>query len=215
MLHLAIVEDNHDIRAGLSLLLNHADGMNCAHTYQSAEEALEALPPLKIDVALIDIHLPGITGIALIALLKPLMPRTEFMICTVYEDDDHIFRAIQAGATSYMLKRTPAEQLVAAIREVSQGGSPMSGKIARKVVEAFMLASKPIEQKQSQHQEHWQKLTVREKELLEWLAKGYRYQEIADKLFISIDTVRAHIRNIYEKLQVNSKIEAINKVFGN
>lgn len=203
-IQIAIVEDNHDIRTGLMMIVNGTDDLECRQTFSSAEEAIKILPLNCPDVVLMDIDLPGINGIECIKLLKEQCDITQYMMLTVYEDDDKIFRSLEAGATGYMLKKTPPSQLVEAIKDVSSGGSPMNAQIARKVVASF---SKPKPNKAAEE------LTKRELELLELLSKGYRYKEIADKLFISQDTVRTHIRNIYIKLQVNSKIEAINKVF--
>jgi DNA-binding NarL/FixJ family response regulator len=154
-----------------------------------------------------DIDLPGINGIECIKIMKEKCVQTQFMMLTVFEDDDKIFRSLKAGASGYMLKKSTPAQLVEAIKDLSTGGSPMNAQIARKVVASFQLA----EQKKIANSVEG--LTKREVELLELLSKGYRYKEIAEKLFISSDTVRTHIRNIYVKLQVNSKIEAINKAF--
>ncbi|MES2380296.1 MAG: response regulator transcription factor [Bacteroidota bacterium] len=203
-IQIAIVEDNHDIRTGLMMIVNGTDDLECRQTFSSAEEAIKILPLNCPDVVLMDIDLPGINGIECIKFLKETCDVTQYMMLTVYEDDEKIFRSLEAGATGYMLKKTPPLQLVEAIKDVSSGGSPMNAQIARKVVASF---NKPKPNKAAEE------LTKRELELLELLSKGYRYKEIADKLFISQDTVRTHIRNIYIKLQVNSKIEAINKVF--
>lgn len=203
-IQIAIVEDNHDIRTGLMMIVNGTDDLECRQTFSSAEEAIKILPLHCPDVVLMDIDLPGINGIECIKQLKEQCDATQYMMLTVYEDDEKIFRSLEAGATGYMLKKTPPSQLVEAIKDVSSGGSPMNAQIARKVVASF---NKPKANKAAEE------LTKRELELLELLSKGYRYKEIADKLFISQDTVRTHIRNIYIKLQVNSKIEAINKVF--
>ena len=203
-IQIAIVEDNHDIRTGLMMIVNGIDDLECRQTFVSAEEALRVIPLNKPDVVLMDIDLPGINGIECIKLLREKCPSILYMMLTVFEDDDKIFRSLEAGATGYMLKKTPPAQLVSAIIDISNGGSPMNAQIARKVVASF---SNPKINKDAEE------LTKREMELLELLSKGYRYKEIAEKLFISQDTVRTHIRNIYVKLQVNSKIEAINKVF--
>lgn len=203
-IQIAIVEDNHDIRTGLMMIVNGTDDLECRQTFSSAEEAIKILPLNCPDVVLMDIDLPGINGIECIKVLKEQCDATQYMMLTVYEDDEKIFRSLEAGATGYMLKKTPPLQLVEAIKDLSSGGSPMNAQIARKVVASF---NKPKPNKAAEE------LTKRELELLELLSKGYRYKEIADKLFISQDTVRTHIRNIYIKLQVNSKIEAINKVF--
>jgi DNA-binding NarL/FixJ family response regulator len=152
-----------------------------------------------------DIDLPGMNGIEAIRKLKEQCTTTLYMMLTVYEDDDKIFNSLKAGASGYMLKKTPPIQLVEALKDLASGGSPMNTQIARKVVASFQQTEKKLT--------NTEELTKREIELLELLSKGFRYKEIADKLFISQDTVRTHIRNIYIKLQVNSKIEAINKVF--
>lgn len=203
-IQVAIVEDNHDIRTGLMMIVNGVDELECRQTFSSAEEALKILPLHCADVVLMDIDLPEMNGIDCIKLLKEKCTETQFMMLTVFEDDDKIFRSLEAGATGYLLKKTSPAQLVDCIKDLVSGGSPMNAQIARKVVASF---NKPKVNKTSEE------LTKREMELLGLLSKGYRYKEIADQLFISQDTVRTHIRNIYVKLQVNSKIEAINKVF--
>lgn len=203
-IQIVIVEDNHDIRTGLMMIVNGTGDLECRQTFSSAEDALKILPLSCPDVVLMDIDLPGMNGIDCIRLLKEQCGDTLYMMLTVYEDDEKIFRSLEAGATGYMLKRTPPAQLVEAIKDLYNGGSPMNAQIARKVVASF---NKPRLNKSAEE------LTKREMELLELLSKGFRYKEIADKLFISQDTVRTHIRNVYIKLQVNSKVEAINKVF--
>jgi DNA-binding NarL/FixJ family response regulator len=203
-IQIAIVEDNHDIRTGLMMIVNGTDDLECRQTFATAEEALRVLPISCPDVVLMDIDLPGMNGIECIKQLREKCASTLYMMLTVFEDDEKIFRSLEAGATGYMLKKTPPAQLVDAIKDMCNGGSPMNAQIARKVVASF---SKPKTSKDAEE------LTKRELELLELLSKGYRYKEIADKLFISQDTVRTHIRNVYVKLHVNSKIEAINKVF--
>lgn len=171
--------------------------------FADAETALKELAREPVEIALFDINLPGMNGIECIRRLKIIHPLTQCMILTVYDKPDTIFEALKAGAVSYLLKSTPADKIIAAIEEVTNGGSPISGQIARKIIEAFTLREKT--------NEYFQQLTRREQELLELLSKGYRYGEIADKLYISIETVRTHIRNIYEKLQVNSRMEALKK----
>ncbi len=203
-IQIAIVEDNHDIRTGLMMIVNGTDDLECRQTFATAEEALQVLPISCPEVVLMDIDLPGMNGIECIKQLREKCSSTLYMMLTVFEDDEKIFRSLEAGATGYMLKKTPPAQLVEAIKDMCHGGSPMNAQIARKVVASF---SKPKTSKDAEE------LTKRELELLELLSKGYRYKEIADKLFISQDTVRTHIRNVYVKLHVNSKIEAINKVF--
>jgi DNA-binding NarL/FixJ family response regulator len=203
----AIVEDNNDIRKGLMMIVNSSEEIECSQTFASAEEAIRILPLNCADVVLMDIDLPGMNGIECIRLLREKCAQTQFMMLTVFEDDEKIFRSLEAGASGYMLKRTGPDELVAAIRSLTAGGSPMNAQIARRVVASFQ---KNIPKAQNAEVEQ---LTRREMELLDLLSKGYRYKEIASRLFISVDTVRTHIRNIYTKLHVNSKIEAINKVY--
>jgi DNA-binding NarL/FixJ family response regulator len=205
-INIAIVEDNQDIRTGLVELLNASPELTCKYEFSNAEDAVHRLPELQVDVVLMDINLPGISGIEALQLLKDKCDNTLFVMLTVYEDDDNIFKSLEAGASGYLLKNTPAEKIIESIKEVVQGGSPMNAQIARKVVQFF-------QQQGARKMKHAEELSKREMELLVLLSKGYRYKEIAEKLFISRDTVRTHIRNIYVKLQVNSKIEAINKVF--
>lgn len=205
-IRVAIVEDTDDIRNGLSMIINGTAGFTCEHIFPNAEDALLNIPKDKPDVVLMDIDLPGMNGISCIEALKELCPTTQFMMLTVYEDDDKIFRSLQAGATGYLLKKTSPIQLLDSIKDLYNGGSPMNTQIARRVVASFQKIAPPKIQ-------HTDGLTKREFELLELLSKGYRYKDISEKLFISTDTVRTHIRNIYVKLQVRSKIEAINKVF--
>jgi DNA-binding NarL/FixJ family response regulator len=202
-IRVAIVEDTKDIREGLEMLVNASEGFSCSHVCPTAEDAMEKLPLDPPDVVLMDINLPGMSGPECVKKLKPLCPKTQFLMCTVYEEDEHIFESLKAGATGYILKKTPPSKLLEAITDICNGGSPMTGGIARRVIASF---SPPATNAASE-------LSAREYEILESLAKGYRYKEIADKLFISIDTVRSHIRNIYEKLQVHSRTEALNKVF--
>jgi DNA-binding NarL/FixJ family response regulator len=171
--------------------------------YKDGETALLELTANPVEVGLFDVNLPGMSGIDCIQRLKILHPKMQMMILTVYDNTDTIFRALQAGATSYLLKTTPPEKVVEAIQEVHDGGSPISSQIARKVIEAFASGKRG--------NKYFQELSRREQEILEQLSKGFRYKEIADQLFLSIDTVRTHIRNIYEKLQVNSRAEALKK----
>lgn len=203
-LKVCIVEDTEDIRNGLAQMINLAGDFICEKVFADGESAVKEIPAYQPDVVLMDIDLPGINGIECISRLKEQCPQTQFMMLTVYEDDDKVFRSLEAGATGYMLKRTSPAQLVEAIKDLHNGGSPMNAQIARRVVASFSKAKVPI---------NAEELTKREFELLDLLSQGYRYKDIAAKLFISQDTVRTHIRNIYVKLQVKSKIEAINKVF--
>ena len=204
MIRVAIVEDITDIREGWAGILGMSEGFTCEYTFSNAEDALQTLKQHPVDVVLMDINLPGMSGIECMTLLKPLHPHMQFMVCTVYEDDEHIFNALKAGATGYILKKTEPGKMLDSIHDLHNGGSPMNAMIARKVISNFQ---KPAPET------HMQSLTQREQELLQLLAKGLRYKEIADKLFLSTDTVRTHIRNIYRKLEVQSRTEAINKVF--
>jgi two-component system, NarL family, response regulator LiaR len=201
-----IVEDRYDIREALRILIHETGDCACVGAYASAEDALEAIPALQPDVVLMDINLPGIDGIECIRQLKPLCPKVQFMICTVYDEEEKIFDALSAGANSFILKRSSGEKLVEAVKELYNGGSPISGDIARKIVKHF--------QRPATSQQDAYALTAREKEILELLARGITYQQVADQLFISSKTVRKHVYNIYEKLQVNSRMEAVNKYFG-
>ena len=201
-----IVEDRKDIRESLKILVNDAPDCSCIGDFANGEEALKAIPELQPDVVLMDIDLPGMNGIECIRLLKPLCPRVQFMICTVYDEDEKIFDALAAGANSYILKRSNSDTLISSVKDLYNGGSPMSSDIARKIVQQFQKAL-PSE-KEDFH------LTAREKEILELLAKGLTYQQAADKIFISGKTIKKHVYNIYEKLHVNSRTEAVNKYYG-
>ena len=205
MIQVAIVEDIREIKEGLELLIDSSEGFRCIKTYSNAEEAMEDLPQINPDVVLMDINLPGINGIEAVRFLKPKIPATQFIMSTVYEDDENIFESLKAGASGYLLKKTAPSKILESITEVFNGGSPMSSQIARKVIGSFQ---------QKNSIEDSSLLTQREKEILKLLARGLRYKEIATELTISIDTVRTHTRHIYEKLQVQSRIEAINKVMG-
>jgi DNA-binding NarL/FixJ family response regulator len=201
----SIVEDIDDIRQAMRVLINGSVGYECVHVYADAEEALDKMPAQDINIVLMDINLPGMDGIACIKALKPVMPNAQFMMCTVYDDDDHIFNALQSGASGYMLKRTSPAQILEAIRDLSEGGSPMSSEIARRVVNSM--------QKNGKTATAVDLLTDRETEILDFLAKGYLYKEIATELFISKETVKKHIHNIYEKLHVQNRTEALNKAY--
>ncbi len=202
-----IVEDRTDIREALFALVDSQPNLSCIGTYENAEDALSHIPELQPNVVLMDIDLPKMNGIECIKLLKPKCPRVQFMICTVYDEDEKVFEALRTGANGYILKRSPPARLLEAIVELFHGGSPMSSDIARKIVLSFQ--QKPEEKIQEEYH-----ITPREQEILQLLSKGLSYQELADKLFISSKTVRKHIFNIYEKLHVNSRMEAVNKYFG-
>ncbi len=202
-----IVEDRIDIREALFALVDSQPNLTCIGTFENAEDALVGIPELQPNVVLMDIDLPKMDGIECIKLLKPKCPRVQFMICTVYDEDEKVFEALSTGANGYILKRSPPARLLEAIVELYHGGSPMSSDIARKIVLSFQ--QKPEEKIQEEYH-----ITPREQEILQLLSKGLSYQELADKLFISSKTVRKHIFNIYEKLHVNSRMEAVNKYFG-
>ncbi|HEU4555981.1 MAG TPA: response regulator transcription factor [Chitinophaga sp.] len=206
IISVAIVEDNHDIRTAMELLINGSEGYACVGTFNNAETAQEQIPHLLPNVVLMDFNLPGgMNGIECIARLKAEFPDMQFMMLTVYEDDDKIFQALEAGASGYILKKTSPGELLEAIRDVHEGGSPMSSQIARRVVAYFQKQAKPNPALEA--------LTSREKEILDQLSKGFLYKEIASNLYISIETVRRHVHNIYEKLHVRSRTDAVNKYY--
>lgn len=202
-IRVAIVEDEPDICNALRVLINGSEGFSCKHVYSTAEDALMNIPSVLPDVVLMDINLPGKNGIECTKTLKQQCANTQFMMCTVYDNDDHIFEALRAGATGYLLKRTSPAQILEAIRDLHTGGSPMSSEIARRVVESM----------QTKKTGATEVLTQRENEILNYLSKGYLYKEIAAVLFISKETVKKHIHNIYEKMQVQTRTEALNKAF--
>jgi DNA-binding NarL/FixJ family response regulator len=206
-----IVDDNNELRAALEEIISMSDGYKCAGTMSTAEEAIRKLPLIKPDVVLMDINLGGgETGIDCVRELKPLMPSTNFMMCTVYEEDEKIFEALNAGASGYILKKTAPGKLLEAIRELYQGGAPMSSQIARKVVAAFQKHTTT----QGTSENDLSRLSNREKEILELLSRGLMYKEIAAALFISQETVRKHVYHVYEKLHVGNRVEAVNKFYG-
>lgn len=207
-----IVDDNRELRNALEEIVSMSQDYQCIGTMGSAEEAITMLPVLKPDVVLMDINLGTVeNGIDAVRHLKPRMPGTNFMMCTVYEEDEKIFEALNAGASGYILKKTAPDKLLAAIRELYEGGAPMSSQIARKVVLAF-------QQKQNSgndtNADEIQSLSQREKEILEFLSKGLMYKEIAAQLFLSPETVRKHVYHIYEKLHVSNRVAAVNKFYG-
>lgn len=197
----SIVEDDPKAREIMVDWVNRASGLRCVSDHGSAEDALTTIPERQPHVVLMDINLPGMNGVECVRRLKPLLPETQFVMLTVYEDSDHIFQALQAGAAGYMLKRTSRADLMAAIRDVQAGGSPMTTNIARKVVKAFHQVNPPGSAVGA--------LSARENEVLQLLAQGYLYKEIADTLNVAVPTVNTYIRRIYEKLHVRSRTEAI------
>jgi DNA-binding NarL/FixJ family response regulator len=203
MITVAIVEDKQDIRDAMRLLINGTDGFSCTHVCSNGKDALEDLPRHKPDVVLVDINMPGMTGIECVRTLKTRMPGTQFMMETVYEDDDNIFNALRAGATGYILKKTSAAKMLESIKELYSGGSPMSAEVARRVVSSLYVGKNNADDT----------LTDREREVLRLLAKGFIYKEIAAEIKVEYETVKKHIQNIYAKLHVQNKVEAINKAF--
>ena len=200
----SIVEDDAPAREILANWIRRADGFRFVSEHGSTESALETLPAQKPAVVLMDINLPGLNGIECVRRLKPLLPDTQFVMLTVYEDADHIFNALAAGATGYLLKQTPRTELLAALKQVHAGGSPMTSNIARKIVQSFQQQPPPATTEDAE-------LSPREREVLELLARGYLYKEIADTLGISMPTVNTYIRRIYEKLHVRSRSQAVAK----
>jgi DNA-binding NarL/FixJ family response regulator len=199
----SIVEDDAPAREILADWMRHSSGFKCVGAHASVEEALELLPAEKPSVVLMDINLPGLSGIEGVRRLKPLLPDTQFLMLTVYEDADHVFDALAAGATGYLLKQTPRSELLASIKDVLAGGSPMTSNIARRVVQAFHREDATVPESA--------KLSQREREVLELLARGYLYKEITDSLNLSRGTLNTYIRRTYEKLHVRSRAQAVAK----
>ena len=206
MTPIIIIEDDEKIRNYLSALIAGSGEFDLQASFASAEEAIlyfeNGMGDL-IELVLTDVQLPGKSGIEFIGWLKPLRPDIQLMILSAYDDADKVFKALKAGATGYILKTTEAAKLIEALSDLRKGGSPMSNEIARKVVNAF--------QQEIDYKDAKENLSDREREVLHWLSKGFSYKEIAEKLFISVETVRTHIRNIYEKLHVANKMEALRK----
>lgn len=202
---LAIIEDNDKIRNYLFQLLLDAFPEAEVSAYANGEDAFNALKDDPVEMVLFDIELPGMSGIECMYKLKAIHLHMQCMMLTVFDDAENIFKAIKAGANSYMLKNTPPAKIVEAINDLQNGGSPMSSQIARKVIEAF-------QQTDNIKNPSYHLLSRREQEIVQVLAKGFRYKEIADQLFLSQETIRTHIRNIYEKQQVNSRVEALKKI---
>ena len=199
----SIIEDDDWIRENLAAQISRTGGFQCCGCYRNGEEALSQIPKSIPDVILMDINLPKMSGIECVRKLKPLLPSAQILMLTVYEDSDKIFNSLLAGASGYLLKRTPQAEIFEAISEVHRGNSPMSGHIARKVVQYF--------NQRGSAETEIEKLSKREREVLEHLAQGIPYKEIADVLTLSIDTVRMHIKGIYGKLHVHSRGEAVAK----
>ena len=200
----AIVDDSPEIRRNLRRFIGEAPGFRCTCACASGEEALQQLPQNPPDVVLMDIQMPGLSGIECTAAFKRLLPSVPVMMLTVYEDDEAIFNALKAGASGYLLKRSAPAKLLEAITELHHGGAPMTSEIARRVIESFCSSSEPATNN----------LTTRETEILDWLSKGLVAKEVADRLGVGYDTIRYHLKHIYDKLHVHSRTEAVIKYLG-
>ena len=196
-IHIAIVEDDNEIRQTLSLIIDGTAGFSCKYAFPDGESALTSIPNLNIDVVLMDIELPGKSGIEVCGKLKDQCPELDIIMLTVQSDDDSIFESLCVGASGYLLKDTNPADLLVHIQEVFNGGAPMSSRVARRIINSFRIIDNP--------------LSPRESEVLKLLAKGLNYKEVADKLFLSTHTVQTHIKNIYSKLQVKTRAEAVYK----
>src|SRR5271154_3328417 len=203
---IVIVEDLDEVRDGLKNFLALSDEFTVLDTFKNAEEALQEIPGMKPDIVIMDINLPGMNGIECIRQLRNKTPSTQYMMFTVYENDEKVFEALKAGASGYLLKNTGLVQMIESLKQLYDGGSPMSANIARKLVTVFRQQENSLADIKT--------LSNRENEILQLLANGLLYKEIADKLFISVNTVRQHIHKIYEKLHVQNRTEAINKAMG-
>jgi len=203
-IRVSIVEDLAEVREGLVDLVQSDEELSMVSSFKDAESAAEKLPQLRADIVLMDINLPGMSGIDCIRFIKDKCPGTQFLMFTVYENDEKVLQALQAGATGYLLKRTKPQQILDSIKELNQGGSPMSSNIARKLLNIFLHEKKATKK---------EALSDRENEVLQLLADGLLYKEIANRLYIGHGTVRQHLHNIYEKLHVNNRTEAVNRYF--
>jgi len=202
----SIVEDSRGTRESLTELLGRAPGLRCVGAHPTGEKALQAIPEENPDVVLMDINLPGMSGIECVAALKERLPKLQVLMLTTYEESDLIFDSLRNGASGYLLKNMPPADLIQAVEQVHSGGAPMSMQIARKVVNHFQQIRQPASDVE--------RLTKREQEILALLAKGYLYKEIADQLGITLSTVRAHLHTVYEKLHVQSRTQAVVKFLG-
>jgi Response regulator containing a CheY-like receiver domain and an HTH DNA-binding domain len=198
-----VVEDDRTLRQQIVDILGTASDIRCIGAFASAEEALKAIPLKAPDVVLMDIKLPGMSGIDCVAKLKRMLPSLQIIMVTIFEDSERIFRALKAGASGYLVKSRPPEQLLEAIRDVHSGGSPMSSHIARKVVQHFHLLDPSPKEAEN--------LSPREEQVLDLLASGFIYKEIGDKLNISVETVRTYVKNICNKMHVRNRLEAVAK----
>jgi len=203
----AIVEDVADIRESLQTLIAATPGFSCTGAYANAEVAITSIPCNIPDVVLMDINLPGMSGVEAVRQLKESLPCINFLMCTVFKDDENIFQSLRAGAGGYILKSSSSAKILEAIQELLEGGAPMSATIAKQVIDSFYKIPKEVVTKHAE-------LTPREHEVLQLLSRGLLCKEVASRLELSVQTIRNHCANIYEKLRVNTKLEAINIVFG-
>lgn len=203
-INILIIEDQEEIRKGYEFLINNSEGFSCVG-YSNAETAVANLETIQPEVVLMDVNLPGMNGIEATRIIKEKMPDVRIMMFTIYENNENVFSALEAGASGYILKQTKPAQLIEAIKEIYNGGAPMSSQIAKMVVDTFQ--KKNIIETETT-------LTEREEEILRLLASGYRNKDVSEKLFISISTVKSHIYNIYQKLHVTSRVDAVNKIKG-
>ncbi len=205
-IRVAVVEDDELVRENLTRLIHETDGFECVASFATGEQAIQAWPRRAPHVAIMDINLPGMSGVECVRQLKSRFPEVNVVMLTVYDDSERIFQALKMGASGYLLKRSTAAEILQAIQDVHQGGAPMTSYIARKVVQSFRqqrATEKPAEA-----------LSKRETEVLDYVARGYSNKEIADALSISLETVRTHLKRIYEKLHVRSRTEAAMLLFG-
>jgi DNA-binding NarL/FixJ family response regulator len=202
-IRISIVEDDAEIRSHLVTLISGTSGFRLISEHSCAEEAIRAIPLSRPDIVLMDINLPGMSGIECVRSLKKSIAEVQVLMLTVYEDTESIFESLKAGASGYLLKRLPGQKLIEAVRDAHNGGAPMSGQIARKVVQFF--------NQQERREAKLQDLSIREREVLKELAEGRPYKEIADVLNVSIDTVRKHLQSVYQKLHVHNRTEAVVK----
>ncbi len=204
-IRVAIVEDDQQVRENLATLISETNGLECVGTFESGEQALDGMPRRAPDVVLMDVNLPGMSGVECVRQLKTRLPTVQVVMLTVYDDSERIFHALQMGASGYLLKRSTADEIIRAIEDVHRGGAPLSGYIARKVVQSF--------QRQGPSDKPAENLTKRETDVLEYAARGYTNKEIADALGLSAETVRGYLKTIYGKLHVRSRTEAAIKFF--
>jgi DNA-binding NarL/FixJ family response regulator len=205
MIKVLIYEDNPQLREGLSMLINGSDGFEVLAAYKNCINVVDEVEAWNPDVILMDIDMPGVNGIEGLKLVRKVNADVKILMLTVFDDNKNVFESIKAGANGYVLKKTPPSKLLEYINEAASGGAPMTSSIAAQVLKMFSETQNPV------HKEY--NLTEREKQVLQFLVNGYSYKMIAAEIFIAIDTVRSHIKNIYEKLHVNSKSEAVAKAF--